>query len=632
MSADKRQKNAAGEASLAQKKALEHASGPMQVLAGPGSGKTFLMIRRIRHLICHHGVPPDKILVITFAKSAALEMQERFLALTKGGYPSVSFGTFHAVYYHILKSGRKKENPIPKSSKEKTEYLKHSLTLHGIEDTDQDTMEKLFHEISKAKNMAVIDLNREFPVKTGYCTGRAEEGEPILKYFPSILKEYCRIMEENQKLDFDDMILLCDKMLTEDPQLLSYWQARFSYILVDEFQDIGPLQYRILQKLAAPEDNLFVVGDDDQSIYGFRGAGPDIMRQFIEDYSMARQVSLEINYRCKEKIVRTSSLLIEDNRNRFAKSLRAGKEGGGVVKLCQFLSWEEEAHYLMEKLGEMTKEELGRTAVIYRTNAQSGGIARLLAQYGIPFRIFGKTHHLLGHAVARDFLAYLQLARDVSGASKQEGKRSDFFRIMNKPCRYIHRDAAAYDELSEAALLQYYRKTPYMQKRIRLLFADLRKAAQLRPYLATDYVRKKMGYDSFLCGKKEGGMTWTEIADAIQETQRGFLSFEEWKAYVVSCTEQGEMVKETGIKTEGVTLITMHSAKGLEYDNVFLPDVNEKTIPHSKAVAPEQIEEERRLLYVAMTRAKERLEILCSGPPSFFLEKLKRSSFLTFHP
>lgn len=631
MSADNRQGlpalKTAGEASPAQIKAIEHASGPMQVLAGPGSGKTFLMIRRIRHLVCHHVISPDKILVITFAKAAALEMQERFFALTQGNYPSVSFGTFHAVYYHILKSGRRKENLIPISSKEKAEYLKHSLALHGIKDTDSDTTEKLLQEISRAKNNAAIGFNNAPLSKACPCVD-----DPISQYFPSILEEYCRMMEENQKLDFDDMILLCDKMLTHEPRLLSYWQSRFSHILVDEFQDIGPLQYRILQKLAAPENNLFVVGDDDQSIYGFRGAGPDIMRQFIKDYKTAKQISLEINYRCREKIVQASSLLIGDNRNRFSKSLRAGKEGGGEVKLCSFLSWEEEANYLIGEFRKMTESELGKTAVICRTNAQPGGFCKLLAQYGIPFRIHGKTKRLLEHPIAKDFLAYLQFAWDISNTSKQEGKRSDFFRIMNKPCRYLHRDAAGYENVPETALLQYYREIPYMQKKIQLLFADLRKIASLRPYLATDYIRKKIGYDSCLCGKTEGGMTWKEIADSIQETQRSFLSFEEWKGYAASCIEQGNPGKEAGTKEGGITFITMHSAKGLEYDNVFLPDVNGKIIPHSKAITPEQIEEERRLLYVAMTRAKERLEILCSGPPSFFLEKLKHSPFLMFHP
>ena len=616
-----------GKVSPVQRKAIEHASGPVQVLAGPGSGKTFLMIRRVRHLICHHGISPDKILVITFARAAALEMQERFQKLTEGAYPSVCFGTFHAVYYHILKSGNGKTDYTPISSKEKTEYLKHSLAVCGLTDIAKDTLEKLSEKISKAKNSIALAGEESFPVVSAY--GKETEEDAIEEYFPAILKEYGRIMEENRKLDFDDMILLCDRMLTENEKLLSDWQARFSHILVDEFQDIGPVQYRILQKLAAPEHNLFVVGDDDQSIYGFRGAGPDIMRQFIRDYPEAARFFLEMNYRSGEKIVRTASLLIEDNQNRFAKNLQAEKKGKEEVRLCFFSSWEEEADYLIGELRNMSEDELKKTAVICRTHIQSRNFTEFLAKRGIPFQIYGKTEHLLKHPIAEDFLAYLQFAADISGSQCRNGKRSDFLRIMNKPGRYIHRAAAGKRQVSEQELLEYYREIPYMQQRLKRFFADLKKAAEFRPYLATDYIRKKMGYDSYLCGRREGQRTWMEIADCIQETQKGLRSLDEWKEYMDSYEKQ---LKEKKKDVTGVAFITMHSAKGLEYDNVFLPDVNAKTIPHKKAIWPEQIEEERRLLYVAMTRARKRLEIFCSGQPSFFLEKLKSSPEITIRP
>lgn len=616
-----------GKVSPVQRKAIEHASGPVQVLAGPGSGKTFLMIRRVRHLICHHGISPDKILVITFARAAALEMQERFQKLTEGAYPSVCFGTFHAVYYHILKSGNGKTDYTPISSKEKTEYLKHSLAVCGLTDIAKDTLEKLSEKISKAKNSIALAGKESFPVVSAY--GKETEEDAIEEYFPAILKEYGRIMEENRKLDFDDMILLCDRMLTENEKLLSDWQARFSHILVDEFQDIGPVQYRILQKLAAPEHNLFVVGDDDQSIYGFRGAGPDIMRQFIRDYPEAARFFLEMNYRSGEKIVRTASLLIEDNQNRFAKNLQAEKKGKEEVRLCFFSSWEEEADYLIGELRNMSEDELKKTAVICRTHIQSRNFTEFLAKRGIPFQIYGKTEHLLKHPIAEDFLAYLQFAADISGSQSRNGKRSDFLRIMNKPGRYIHRAAAGKRQVSEQELLEYYREIPYMQQRLKRFFADLKKAAEFRPYLATDYIRKKMGYDSYLCGRREGQRTWMEIADCIQETQKGLRSLDEWKEYMDSYEKQ---LKEKKKDVTGVAFITMHSAKGLEYDNVFLPDVNAKTIPHKKAIWPEQIEEERRLLYVAMTRARKRLEIFCSGQPSFFLEKLKSSPEITIRP
>ena len=353
------------------------------------------------------------------------------------------------------------------------------------------------------------------------------------------------------------------------------------------------------------------------------------MRQFIRDYPEAARFFLEMNYRSGEKIVRTASLLIEDNQNRFAKNLQAEKKGKEEVRLCFFSSWEEEADYLIGELRNMSEDELKKTAVICRTHIQSRNFTEFLAKRGIPFQIYGKTEHLLKHPIAEDFLAYLQFAADISGSQSRNGKRSDFLRIMNKPGRYIHRAAAGKRQVSEQELLEYYREIPYMQQRLKRFFADLKKAAEFRPYLATDYIRKKMGYDSYLCGRREGQRTWMEIADCIQETQKGLRSLDEWKEYMDSYEKQ---LKEKKKDVTGVAFITMHSAKGLEYDNVFLPDVNAKTIPHKKAIWPEQIEEERRLLYVAMTRARKRLEIFCSGQPSFFLEKLKSSPEITIRP
>ncbi len=604
----------AGEASPAQKKAIEHAYGPMQVLAGPGAGKTYLMIRRIRHLICHHGISPDKILVITFTKAAALEMQHRFIQLTNGDYPAVSFGTFHAVYYHILNGsgkGGKKYHPI--SGKEKVELLRHCLAVCGIRDVDGDTMEQLFKEISAGKNEGVCETARNQTL--------ALPDDDIMNKFPAIFEEYCRMMEEKNQVDFDDMIILCHKILSENRTVLSYWQKRYSHILVDEFQDISPLQYRILKKLAAPENHLFTVGDDDQSIYGFRGAGPGVMQQFIQDYPDASQVFLDMNYRCREKVVQASSLVIEENKERFPKKLKAARPGGTAVKICSFSSWEEEAHYLARAVKEMSLEEQGKTAIIYRTNDQSGGLTRLFHQSGIPFHVHGKIENLWGHPICKDFLAYLHLARDISKTGN--GRRSDLFRIMNKPCRYIHRQAAEDEMVNEEKFLEYYKNIPYMQKKIKKLFGELKRIASLRPYLAVDFIRKSIGYDSCLGGKKDGAETWIETAARIQEMIRGFQSLDEWDTFIETHGEQEK--SEKGKKERGVTLITMHSAKGLEYDTVFIPNVNEKVIPHSKASSPEQIEEERRLLYVAMTRAKERLEILTFGQSSCFLERLKLS-------
>lgn len=619
-------KQAPGEPSPAQKEAIEHVSGPVQVLAGPGSGKTYLIIRRICHLICHHGISSDKILVITFTKAAALEMKERFFRLTEGRYPNVNFGTFHAVYFRILKSGKGMENCQLISAKEKRAYLKHSLAVCGIEDIDAEEEEKLFQRISRAKSSNATESEQEAGSNVGQDDFSGIGNETLKKQFPAVFAEYCRLMKENGKLDFDDMILLCHRLLSKNKDMLSYWQSRFSHILADEFQDVSLLQYRILQQLAAPERHLFVVGDDDQSIYGFRGAGPDIMRQFLQDYPDAKLIFLDRNYRCGEKIVQAASLLISDNKNRFTKNLKANKPGGESVKLKCFADWERETDYLLQELKDMSYKELGETAIICRTNVQTLRLSGLLTKNGLPFKLYGKMDNLLEHPVAKDILSYLQFAEDSFGKQQAGGKRSDFLRIINRPCRYIRREAAGNSIVWKQNLLEYYGEIPYMQKKIEIFFAGLNRIAFLRPYLAADYVRNAMGYNSYLEGKREGDGTWMEVADKVQEMMRGFSSLKEWKEYCRSYTGQ---LNKAADKAEGVSLITMHSAKGLEYKTVFIPDVNRKLIPHNKARNAEQIEEERRLLYVAMTRAKERLEILCSGQPSYFLDQLSLSPYVT---
>lgn len=610
-----KQEEASEKINKAQALAIEHVSGSIQVLAGPGSGKTYLTIRRIRHLICHHGISPDKILVITFTKAAATEMEERFRKLTDNAYQEVKFGTFHSVYFHILKQSWYGKAELV-SNKEQRKYITHILNAHGIINADNELIGELLQRISREKNESAELISGPKP-------SEISTDEKINEIFPDILKEYHLLMQEEHKIDFDDMILLCDRLLTEKTDVLSYWQKRFSHILVDEFQDIGALQYGVLKKLAAPENNLFVVGDDDQSIYGFRGAGPDIMQQFMTDYPGAVQLQLEMNYRCGSDIVKKSQLLIAENQKRFPKEIRAAKTEKGKVEINRFDTQEEQYAYLVRCIKQMSADELAQSALIGRTNAQLSGLSRRLVKEEIPFLIKSKTENIFTHDTAKDILAYLHFASDCYNCGKGKGKRSDFLRIRNKPCRYIAREALKESELSEAELLAYYKEKPYMQHIIRQLFDKLKKMAAFRPYLAIDYVRKTIGYDKYCCdGKKaEEQKKQMERLDELQQTALAYRSLEEWEAYIAEYTEKTEKTeKGQGAEGKGIHLITMHGSKGLEYENVFLIDVKKGIIPNRKAVSQEQLEEERRILYVAMTRAKSRLELLYWGEASCFLE------------
>ncbi len=604
----------------AQAAAIEHAFGAIQVLAGPGSGKTYLTIRRIRHLICRHGISPEKILVITFTKAAASEMEERFYRLTEGQHRGVTFGTFHAVYFHMLKkSGYGGSRLAIATAQEKRDCLKHILHMHGMADADAEQLGSLLKEISRVKNSG------------GDTAAIDSEEEEIRHWFPAVFKEYCDMMQEMGKLDFDDMILLCDRMLSGQKEILAYWQRAFSHILVDEFQDISPLQYRVLKRLAAPEKNLFVVGDDDQSIYGFRGAGPNIMRQFMADYPEALQLTLDTNYRSAGHIVQASLQLISHNENRFVKRIRAQREESGHVGLHAFPGKEEEWQYLISSLKQMPPEKQEHTAVICRTNAQLAGLTPHLVQANIPFCCKDRMEHLFSHEIAKDFLAYLHFSREAYGFPAGQGKRKDFLRIMNRPCRYIRRQALDGGACPERTLREYYKQKPYMLECLEIFFTALKRIARLRPYLAIDYIRKTMGYDVYLCGNKgrEEREKLLETADEIQRTAFGCRTAEEWDAYIAVYSECMERnVKDTETAKKGVWLVTMHGSKGLEYDNVFLPQVNAKLLPGSKAHTKEEVEEERRIFYVAMTRAKYRLEISYSQEPSPFLSQWADSPYV----
>lgn len=642
----------------AQDMAIRHASGPMQVLAGPGSGKTYLTIRRVRHLIRSHGVSPEHILVITFAKAAAQEMERRFRKLTKGAYPSVCFGTFHAVYYRILRQSGP-DNLSPASIQDKTECLKHALKnvvrpsagKFGNTDGEPDLslLSFLLKQISIVKNSETPEALLSDPSFVSAACAQEDELDGL---FPAIFCEYVSLMRTAGKIDFDDMILLCGRLLAKKPDVLSSWRDRFSYILVDEFQDISPLQYRILRLLAAPRDNLFVVGDDDQSIYGFRGAGPDIMRRFMTDYPQAKQALLSANYRCGEAIVRAAGLVIAESRNRFHKEIVSAGREKSSVRLLPFGSEEEEYRYLAECLKKLPERELADTAVIFRTNAAAASFSRRLSAERIPFFMWERTQNLFETPVAKDMIAYLRFAQSVFGqdvseesqkstASRVEGgnrssgsgARADFFRIMNRPLRYICRESASGQEVCKEELLRFYENRPRMREVIDIFFAHLKRIAALRPYLAIDYIRKSAGYDRYLRDGKTAeeygeGM---RIADAVKESAAGFGTAQEWRAWIADYTktvndmgkERREDRKETAA---GVRLMTMHASKGLEFERVWIPNAREGSLPIKKASSPRAVEEERRLFYVAMTRARTGLEILYYGTPSRFLAPLMKET------
>ena len=585
-----------------QKEAIMFADGAMQVLAGPGSGKTFVTIQRIKYLIEICGVEPSSILVITFTKAAANEMKQRFYALMKEQMLPVNFGTFHAIFYHILRQTGQyhKYSLITEMEKRKLilQILKMPSTLLL---TSDEKVDNLLRYISQMKN-------------GGNVSQGTFSKEELERYY----QEYNQYLKEFQKLDFDDMGLLCQEMFREKPEVLARWRETYRYILVDEFQDINDVQYKIVKDIAGEHPNLFVVGDDDQSIYGFRGARPDIMKQFMVDFPQAKQLLLDTNYRCHEQIVQKSLMVINENKNRFVKKMKAVHTDGKGVSIKAFVDAGKEYEWLLAKLEESYFTSIkdgdidistGDTAVIYRTNYECNLLAEKLLLRGIPFSMKEPIRSRFDHFVIKDLLAYLEFAN-------VNRSRELFHLIMNRPLRYLKKDSARAKQISLQEILSYYEDNPHMQTVAYELFEDIEYICGKKPYLAIQYIRNVIGYDDFLKETYgiEAGKKLIEIAEEFQALSKKYKTYKELSDYISQCKElvyqkQQEQTNEQRTQ-QGIHIMTMHMAKGLEFDTVYLPDLNEGKMPMRQARLPMELEEERRMLYVAMTRAKKSLYLL----------------------
>lgn len=566
----------------AQTEAITHQNGPMLVLAGPGSGKTLVITKRIEYLIQKRKVRPEEILVITFTKAATNEMRERFRKVMQGRYLPVTFGTFHGVYYGILKWAYKLSAENIFSEEEKMRLLKEILEHIDAEfevDDEKDFLEGITGEISCIKNNQ-LDI-KEF--QSVYCPQNV---------FREIYYTYERERNRRKKLDFDDMLVLCYELFTKRPDILKKWQERYSYILIDEFQDINKVQYDVIRMLALPQNNLFIVGDDDQSIYKFRGAKPEIMLGFEKDYPNAKKVLLDINYRSTKAIVNGAKKIIQKNRNRYDKNIITSNEQGTDIHIQEVRNLSEESEYVLNEIREEMKRGVpaSEIAVLFRTNMEPRMLAETFMEYNLPFQMKEHLPNLYEHFIGRNFCAYLRMA-----VGKKD--RKDFLEVMNRPIRYISRSSVEKAEVSFESLRKFYCDKEWMLDRIDQLDVDLRIMKTMTPYAAIQYIRKKIGYDDFLKDyaytRKIKVEDLYEIANDIQTRAKEYKTIEEWFAHIEKYTEElKNRSKQTESNPNAVTFLTMHSAKGLEFHTVFIIEANEDICPYKKAEIVEDMEEE----------------------------------------
>ncbi|MCL1998682.1 MAG: ATP-dependent helicase [Turicibacter sp.] len=594
-----------------QMQAVNHIEGPLMVLAGPGSGKTTVITHRALNLIA--AVPSSNVLVITFSKAAALEMEQRFKTLSD---KSVTFGTFHAVFFRILRHRYNFSVEQLLKETERHDIVSRLLKKMGII-TDDDLLSEVRNEISLVKN-ELHDLEQ-------YSSAAIDAEE-----FRQLYSEYEATKEENRKIDFDDMLLLCHGLWQKEPDCLHYWQQKYPYIMIDEFQDINRVQYECIRMLSAPPHHLCIVGDDDQSIYRFRGARPEFLLNFPNDFPKVKQITLDTNYRSTDAIISFSNRLIANNKVRYDKAIVGTQRAGPNPKITIYNDQSHEAISIANQLRKI--EKLSEVAVIYRVNIQSRAFTDAFRQANIPFTVKDEISSIYEHWMARDIFAYLRLGLDI----EREG---ELHSIINKPFRYISKAFLQKAQKENRKIFDWYDKSGMLntsqQQSIEELQWNLGRMSKLSADEAIRFIRKNIDYNGYInnyCNYRNVGSTGLyEIMAELQEAAATHGSISDFLAYA----EESVANKDDDTSGERVTLITMHSAKGLEFDTVYIVGAIEGLLPHERSRTPIAIEEERRLLYVGATRARRNLFISAikkrhekKVEPSRFLKEFQKKSRL----
>ncbi len=591
----------------AQKLAINHIDGPMMVLAGAGSGKTTILTNRIKNLVVNENVEESRILVVTFTVAAALEMKARYENICNKKNSMVNFGTFHRIFFSIIREeyNLTAENII--SNIAKYELLKNILLSYNLDlEDEKEVISKLSGEIAKIK-----EGSKQYSNNSVYS-----------KYFKDIYKRYHEELRANKLIDFEDMEVLVYKLFQKNGPIYRKWKNRYDYILIDEFQDINNLQYKIIKMMINEKQNIFIVGDDDQSIYGFRGSDPNIMLNFPKEFPDTKTVMLEYNYRSGQEVVDIANKLITNNKIRFNKKYKTVEDNYSKVNIKEFSSDKDEFKYLAKIIKEMTKSgtKPEDIAILVRTNSRLGYLTFIFNRYSVQFQAKDYIPNIYDNFAIKDILTYLRLAIG-------KGNREDFIRIINKPVRYISVANIKESGTDLKKLEHLYRSNIHIKGNIITLREDLDNISKLPPSMAIKYILNIINYKNYLiesCQKM--GVDIDEVEDkinylidfasGISEIEDLFIEIEEYKKTLLSNKKNNDDKK-------GVYIMTIHGSKGLEFKHVFIIDVNESYIPHNKA---DNIEEERRLFYVAITRAIESLNIYYSL--SIAEKSIDRSRFI----
>lgn len=586
-----------------QEQAIHGIDGEWIVISCPGSGKTTVIIERAHYMVTQ-GINPEKILIVTFTKEAALEMERRYIEAF--GRDGISFGTTHSICYRVLAEANGYGRANILTELDKWKYFRDKL-LHK---EDQNKLDETIRSV-----MSDISI-----IKNSQADVRSYKPERVKKdLFQELYEAYERDKKKSQKIDFDDMLLLCRDALRDRPDILRKWQRMFTHIMIDEFQDTNGVQYDIFCMLTKVSKNLFVVGDDDQSIYKFRAADAGIMLDFAKHHPGCNVVNMSVNYRSEPEIIEVASRLIGNNRIRFRKQFEGVKKGQGVVKYEQYRNLSEQADEIVKRIEAYHQQGIAYEdmAVLFRNNAQNRVPASRTVKTEVPFYTTEPVRDIHVEFIFGDIQAYYRLAEGI-------GMRGDLMRILNHPSRYmkqeLFRDFISFEESAmyeKAENITEARARHNAMDRIGELSAALDSLRGASPEHFMEYFAgNQFGYKNWLYEyaewRERDPQEFLDILNILKEEAANFKTMGEWFRYV---EEYAELLQDKNREKtrEGVCFSTFHSAKGLEWEVVFLIDANEEITPYKKSVKTGDIEEERRLFYVAVTRAKSHLHVSWTG-------------------
>ncbi|WP_445490029.1 DNA helicase PcrA [Niallia sp. 03133] len=624
-----------------QKLAVKSTDGPLLIMAGAGSGKTRVLTQRIAYLMVEKGVNPYNILAITFTNKAAKEMRQRIRAVLGGASEDIWISTFHSMCVRILRKdidriGYNRNFTILDTTDQQS-VIKGILKDRNIDPKKNDPR-AILASISSAKNELVTP--EEFAKKAG-------------DYFSQIVSdvytEYQKRLRKNQALDFDDLIMQTIHLFQRVPEVLEYYQRKFQYIHVDEYQDTNKSQYSLVKQLASRFRNLCVVGDSDQSIYRWRGADIANILSFEKDYPNAKVVMLEQNYRSTKTILKAANKVIENNSGRKDKNLWTENEDGNKIYYYRADSEQSEAQFVIGKIQEFRRESslnLSDIAILYRTNAQSRVMEEMLLKSNIEYSIVGGIK-FYDRKEIKDTLAYLRLIANpdddislqrVINVPKRGIGSSSIDKIANFAAMH---DMSMYQALDAVELIGL---SPKITKSVTEFRHLIRNYSEMKEYLSVtelvDEVIEKSGYIEMLKAEKSiEAQSRLENIEEFMSVTKNFEDSNDDKSLIAFLTDLAlvadiDKLDEDGNQADSVVLMTLHSAKGLEFPVVFLIGMEEGVFPHSRSLAEEaEMEEERRLAYVGITRAEKHLYLTNAqmrtlfgrtnmNPPSRFVKEI----------